>query len=207
MWVGLTTTSLTAYITYSTPFLFRTLITGGEPTPTGYVLLLLPLAFAVLLFIRISRFPYYLLVSMFLLYSMLMGFSQCILFISYADMSIYFTYLVVSLMFSLAGIIGYFTGSDMMQKISFVIIGFSLIVIIATLNVFTMNSSAVAFISTACVIAFCSISVWNVRRLKKLVRKARGSRQLREKLGIMGAFILYLNFINPYLFTKKIFRL
>ncbi len=207
MGLGLALTSLISYLVYFTPEIVELFIAKNAVTGLGFLFLFLPLGFLLLTFKKINGFSYVSLIFIFLLYSAIMGISQSVLFLAYSNQSIHCTFNAVALMFSALGLIGYVTKSSSVKTANFSRMVISGIIIAVLLNVFVKNDSLSMVISFVCVVSFGAVTVWNIKDMENLAEEATSTPELNSKLGILGALMLYLNFINVFLFARKIFRI
>jgi FtsH-binding integral membrane protein len=141
--------------------------------------------------------------SMFLVFSLLNGLSLSIIFFVYTQTSIINAFVTAAGMFAAMSIYGAVTKRDLGAIGSFLIMGLMGIIIASVVNFF-LHSGAVGFvISIAGVIIFIGLTAWDTQKLKSFALAGTGGMQ--ESIAIVGALILYLDFINLFIFLLRIF--
>src|ERR1051326_144978 len=141
--------------------------------------------------------------SMFLVFSLLNGLSLSIIFFVYTQTSIINAFVTAAGMFAAMSIYGAVTKRDLGAIGSFLIMGLMGIIIASVVNFF-LHSGAVGFvISIAGVIIFIGLTAWDTQKLKSFALAGTGGMQ--ESMAIVGALILYLDFINLFIFLLRIF--
>jgi len=141
--------------------------------------------------------------SMFLVFSLLNGLSLSVIFFVYTQTSIVNAFLTAAGTFAAMSIYGAVTKRDLSAMGSFLIMGLMGVIIASVVNFF-LHSSALGFIvSIAGVIIFVGLTAWDTQKLKSFALAGTGGMQ--ESLAISGALMLYLDFINLFLFLLRIF--
>ena len=140
--------------------------------------------------------------SMFLVFSLLNGLSLSSIFFVYSGASIMQAFVSAAAMFGAMSIYGLVTKRDLTSWGSFFLMGLFGIVICSVINFF-LHSAAMAFaISIIGVFVFIGLTAYDNQKLKAF---ATQSGPLQESLSIYGALMLYLDFINLFLFLLRIF--
>ena len=78
------------------------------------------------------------------------------------------------------------------------------LIIAMVVNIFWANSTMEWVISIAGVLIFTGLTAWDTQQVKKLAA-ANLDPSMADKLATMGAFNLYLDFINLFIFLLRIF--
>jgi FtsH-binding integral membrane protein len=126
-----------------------------------------------------------------------MGLSLSSIFLVFKLGSIANVFFISAATFGAASIYGYTTKKDLTSFGSFLIMGVIGIFIASIVNIF-LKSSAFAFaISIIGVLLFTGLTAYDTQNLKNVYDEADGYE--RDKAGVMGAFQLYLNFINIFI--------
>ncbi len=140
----------------------------------------------------------------FLAYSALMGLTLSSIFLAYTEASIASTFFITGGMFGVMSLIGYVTKRDLtaMGNILFMaLIGFLLASIV---NIF-LQSAAVYWILTYLGIAiFVGLTVYDTQKIKRLAAGVNNSTDA-QRVAIIGALMLYLDFINLFLLLLRVF--
>jgi uncharacterized protein len=207
MGTGLAVTALVAYLFAFTPSLMTLLITeAGRLSILGYVVMFAPLGFVMLMSFAFNRLSYTALVGLFMAYSAIMGASLSFIFLRYTTSSIYSTFITSALMFGGMGLFGYITKSDLTKVGSILIMAVWGIIIASVINLLLIKSGPFAMIiSMITVVVFCGLTAYDVQKLKNLSETTGVDAYNKNKLGIMGALTLYLDFINIFLSMLRLF--
>jgi len=141
--------------------------------------------------------------SMFLVFSLLNGLSLSGIFFVYTQASIINAFLSAAGMFAAMSIYGAVTKRDLGAMGSFLMMGLIGIIVASVVNFF-LHSGALGFvISIVGVIIFVGLTAWDTQKLKSFALAGAGDMQ--ESLAISGALMLYLDFINLFIFLLRIF--
>lgn len=205
MGIGLAITSFVSYEFYSTPSLLSLLITDNQLTGLGYLTMFLPIVFVLIMSFGFNKLSFFSLAVLFILYSSIMGASLSFIFLIYTDESIYSTFIIAALMFGSMALMGYFTKKDLSNMGSILMMGLIGIIIASLINAFMRSDSLSFVISIISVILFCSLTAWDIQKIKNIAADSNSSSETRSKFGIIGALTLYLDFINLFLSLLRIF--
>lgn len=108
-------------------------------------------------------------------------------------------------MFGVMSFYGYVTKQDLSSigKILFMaLIG----LIIATIvNLFVRSSMFDMILSYVGVVIFVGLTAWDTQKIKQMLLMADGMDESVQKIALMGALSLYLDFINLFLYLLRIF--
>jgi FtsH-binding integral membrane protein len=132
-------------------------------------------------------------------YAVLMGMSLSSLGIIYTGTSIVRTFFICSSMFGAMSIYGYSTKKDLTAIGSFMFMGLIGILICSVVNIFLQSAALEFALSIIGVIVFTGLVAYDTQKLKTLYYAGVHN----EKLGLMGAFTLYLDFINLFVFLLR----
>jgi uncharacterized protein len=194
MAVGLAATGLMAWTVANVPAISK-LIFG---TPLSWVAMFAPLAFLWLGFTpaRIARSNPGALKNMFFLFAAVMGISMASIFLVFSGESIARAFFVTAGAFAGTALYGYTTKRDLTGMGSFLFMGLIGVFIAGLVNLFLKSSGLQFVLSVAGVIVFTGMTAFDVQRLKETYRE--GSGLSNDKVAVMGALGLYLNFINLF---------
>lgn len=131
-----------------------------------------------------------------------MGLSLSSIFLVFKLGSIANVFFISAATFGAASIYGYTTKKDLTSFGSFLIMGVIGICIASVVNIF-LKSSAFAFvISIIGVLLFTGLTAYDTQNLKNVYDDTYGEE--REKAGVLGAFQLYLDFINIFVMLLQL---
>ncbi|WP_286170391.1 Bax inhibitor-1/YccA family protein [Halocella sp. SP3-1] len=141
----------------------------------------------------------------YLLYSVINGLTLSCIFLAYTMGSIAGTFFVTALIFGIMALYGYFTDKDLTSAGNICLMGLIGIIIASLVNMF-LNSTALYWIITyAGVIIFTALAAYDTQKIKQMnVIGDEGTAQ-DKKQSIIGALILYLDFINLFIMLLRIF--
>lgn len=193
MALGLVLTGLVAYLVASTPAIYIPIFTS----PLKWVVMLAPLAFVFFLSFRIHAVSASTAQMVFWAFCGVMGLSMASIFLVFTGTSIARTFMISAVMFGAMSLYGYTTKADLSRFGSFLMMGLIGIIIASIVNIF-LGSTALQFIvSVAGVLIFTGLTAWDTQRIKEEYAEHYDSESL-NKMAVMGALSLYLNFINMF---------
>jgi uncharacterized protein len=193
---GLIVTGLAAWLVSSSPALMHMFF--------GNQLVMFAVVFSPLLILwfgltpsRIATMSAGGVAGVFYLLSALIGISFATIFFIYSHESIARAFFITAGTFGGMSILGYTTKRDLSGLGAFAVMGMIGAIIASIVNIF-MHSSGLQFgISAVVVIASICLIAWNTQMFKEMYSSAT-SREDGNKLAVMGALSLYLNFINLF---------
>jgi FtsH-binding integral membrane protein len=204
MFVALGITAVTAYLFASSPSLISQLYTESGMSILGWVVMLAPFGFVMFMSFRFQQMSRSTLSMMFLFYSILMGMSLSFILLAYTSASVFSTFIVTSGTFGLMALVGYTTSTDLTKFGSILMMALVGIILASVVNFFMKSGTMEYIISILGVLIFTGLTAYDVQKLKR-IGMATGEYQgeSRDKLAIMGALTLYLDFINLFLFLLR----
>lgn len=202
MALALVITGVTAYGVAISPNLIN-LIFGSKMVFFG--LIIAELAMVMILTARLNKLSLASATMMFIGYSVLNGVTLASIFLVYTMSSIASTFFICAATFGVMSAYGAMTKTDLssMGKLLFMaLIG----LIIATLvNVFVGNSMLDLIISYVGVLVFVGLTAWDTQKIKMMLADADYMDESTQKLALIGALSLYLDFVNLFLYLLRIF--
>ena len=99
---------------------------------------------------------------------------------------------------------GYFTKSDLTKMGSYLMMGLFGLIIASIVNIFWANSIMEWIISIVGVLIFIGLTAWDTQQIRR-VSEMNLDPAMSDKIATAGAFNLYLDFINLFLFLLRIF--
>ncbi len=207
MFAALAITSIVAYYFAHNADLFASLVNVeiGKLTTLGYIVMFAPLAFILVISFGFNRLSYPVLLFLFLLFSAVMGMSLSFIFHQYTAGSIYGTFAAAAGMFGLMALVGYTTSTDLTKFGSIMIMGMVGIIIASLINYFMQSEMMDYVISVIGVLVFTGLTAYDVQKLKRIGAGVEYGTEVANKLVIMGALNLYMDFLNLFLFLLRIF--
>ena len=193
MGLGLVLTGLVAYLVGTTPALYGPIF----GSPLKFVVMLAPLAFVFFFSFRIHAISASTAQTVFWLFCATMGLSMAAIFLVFTGASIVRTFMITAVMFGAMSLYGYTTKADLSRFGSFLMMGLIGIILASIVNLFLGWSSLQFIISVAGVLIFTGLTAWDTQRIKEEYAEHYDTESL-NKLAVMGALSLYLNFINMF---------
>lgn len=195
---GLALTGLISYFIGSNVELMATIWNS----PLKWVAIFAPLGVSLMFGFRIHTMAAATAQALFWAYAALMGVSLSIIFAVYTDASIVKTFFVTAATFMAVSIYGYTTKKDLSGMGTFLFMGVIGLMIAMVVNLF-MQSSALEFaISVIGVLVFTGLAAYDTQKIKEFYWEADGH-EVATKKSILGAFALYTDFINLFLFMLR----
>jgi FtsH-binding integral membrane protein len=132
-----------------------------------------------------------------------MGLSLSYIFTIFTRYSIASVFFITAGTFAGMSLYGYTTKRDLAGMGSFMFMGLIGIILASLVNLF-LHSGAVQFaISVIGVIVFTGLTAWDTQRIKEMYA-AGDTAEIGTKKAIMGAFQLYLDFINLFVMLLQL---
>lgn len=159
---------------------------------------------------RIMRMPAQRATSMFLIYAALNGATLSVILYAFALSDIYVALFATAAMFGAMSIVGYTTTVDLSKMGSLLFMALIGLIVASIVNIFLASSALYWIVSYAGVIIFTGLTAYDTQRIKNQVvlidqMSAEGdTATLTRRVSILGALILYLDFVNLFLFILRI---
>ena len=143
---------------------------------------------------------------LFLAYSLVNGITLTTIGIIYAPQVIFYAFMTTLTIFVVTAIYGYTTQEDLSSYRRFFIIALISLIVLSIFNAFMKVGMLEWVITIAGVVIFTGLIAYDVNRIKALSYElADGDNETMEKMGIIGALNLYLDFINLFIYILRIF--
>jgi len=144
--------------------------------------------------------------GVFFAYSALMGVALTPVFLLYSLGSVATTFFVTGGTFAAMTLWGYATKRDLAGLGSFLMMGLLGLIIATIVNVFVASSMLYWLTTYVGVIVFVGLVAFDTQRIKRMMAEAAGpSGVAPSQLAIQGATMLYLDFINLFVYLLRIF--
>lgn len=176
---------------------------GAKMNMLGYVVMFAPLGFVLLMSMGFQKFSSTTLVLLFIIYAAIMGVSLSTIFLIYTASSIFTTFFITAATFAIMAVVGYTTKTDLTKFGSILMMGLIGIIIASVVNIFMGSETMDFIISILGVLIFTGLTAYDVQKLKRIGSGAEYGTEQTNKLAIMGALNLYLDFINLFLFLLR----
>ncbi len=139
-------------------------------------------------------------------YAVVNGMTLSIIFMLYTHASIFSTFLVTAGTFGGMSLYGFVTHRDLSGFGHFMIMGLWGLILASVVNVF-MHSSALYWATTYLgVFIFTGLTAYDTQKIKEMnTLGGQGGPGEDTKLALNGALVLYLDFVNLFLYLLRIF--
>jgi len=200
MGVGLFLTAITAYFVASSESMVNMLASNSI---LFFGLLIAEFGLVIYLSARIQKMSAETATAAFIIYSVLNGITLSLLLLVYTGASVASTFFTTALTFSAMSAYGYFTKRDLTTMGSYLQMGLIGLIIASVINIFWANGTMYWIISYVGVLLFVGLTAYDTQKIKKMETMVEGV-QVTQKMAIMGALTLYLDFINLFLMLLRI---
>lgn len=173
-------------------------------TTIGWIVSLSPLGLVLLMGAGFQKFSVKTLLAIFLIYSTLTGISLSTIFSVYTTSSIASTFFISSLTFGVMALTGYTTKTDLTKMGSFLYMALIGVIIASLINWFMQSEQLDYIISIIGVLVFTGLTAYDVQKIKNIGSQVEQGSKSAQKLMIMGALTLYLDFINLFLMLLRL---
>ena len=142
---------------------------------------------------------------MFIIYSILNGATLASIFLVYTMSSIASTFFVAAGTFGVMALYGYITKSDLTRIGNICLMALIGLIIATLVSMFWQNSMLQMIITYVGVILFVGLTAYDSQKIKRLLT-ADGIEVTEEtqKIALLGALTLYLDFINLFLYLLRL---
>jgi len=161
--------------------------------------------FAIVWFLsaRIKTLSFTTATILFALYSVLMGVTMSCIFLAYTQSSIASTFFITAGTFAVMSIYGFTTKKDLTSWGNLLFMALVGLIIAMAVNFFMKSSMMDLVISGIGVLIFVGLTAYDTQKIKALLNQE--NTEENQKMAIIGSLMLYLDFINLFLFLLRIF--
>lgn len=196
---GLAVTGLIAFIVASVPALAE-LVFG---TPLKWVAMLAPLGFILYMNFKMETMTAARLQTLFWSFCAVMGISMAAIFLVFTGESVARAFFATAATFGVMALWGYTTKRDLSGFGSFLMMGVIGLIIASLINIFVQSSMVQWIVSIVGVFVFTGLTAYDTQNIKQSYSESWGT-EANNKLAVMGALSLYLNFINAFQFLLSL---
>lgn len=196
LFIGMLVTFITGIYTTTNEAALSVIFSGGF----YWILVVAELLLAIFLSARIHKMSSTTARICYLLYTFLTGLTFSSLFIVYKLESILLVFGITSLLFLVFALIGKTTKIDLSKLGTYLLMMLLGIIICSIINIFLGNSTFDLVISCISIIVFLGYIAYDVQKIKRL-----NGFLAEDNLAVIGAFELYLDFINIFIDLLRLF--
>lgn len=155
---------------------------------------------------RIQRISFTTATLLFIAYSIVNGLTLSILFMVYTMSSIATTFFITAGTFGAMALFGYITKKDLTRIGSLCGMAVIGLIIAMIVNMFLHNSMMDMVISGIGVLVFVGLTVYDSQKIKQMLTgNDIEINETTQKIALMGALTLYLDFINLFIYLLRLF--
>ena len=142
----------------------------------------------------------------FVVYAALEGVLFSSIFAVYTESSIATTFFAASLTFGTTSLVGWLIRTDLSGLGRFLLFALLGLIIGTVINIFWENSGFEMLLTYAGIFIFAALAAYDTQKIKYMSMNAGAmAREDGKKLAVVGALMLYLDFINLFLYLLRIF--
>lgn len=197
MFVGLMLTFGVAYYISNQPTIYTNLFSDNKV----FIIWIIEIIVVIVLSARINKLSIMSARILFLTYSFITGLTVSSFFIVYSIGSIIYVFLIAAILFLLFGLIGYFTKIDLSKLGSILFMALIGCLICVIINIFVNSEAFDLGLTIVMVLIFLGYIAYDIQKIKDNLYNI----QDEDKLAIIGALELYLDFINLFLRLLRLF--
>lgn len=154
---------------------------------------------------RIRQISFTTATVLFIIYSILNGATLSVIFLTYTASSIANTFFITAGTFAATGIYGYVTKKDLSSLGSLCIMGVIGLIIATVVNIFLASDALTMVISYIGVALFVGLTAYDTQKIKRLLlSNDMEINEETQKIALLSALTLYLDFINLFLYLLRI---
>ena len=201
MALALVITGLAAYYVANSGFIFTLL--NNQLLFWG--LIIAELALVIGLSAAINKLSLTMATLMFVLYSVINGVTLSSIFLIYTAESITQVFLITAGTFGAMAFIGYTTKKDLSSMGKYLLMALIGLIIATLVNIFFKSSGMSMIISYVGVLIFVGLTAYDSQKIKEMCNSIEYVDESAQKLALLGALTLYLDFINLFIYLLRIF--
>lgn len=142
---------------------------------------------------------------MFILYSVINGAVLSSIFLLYTMQSIGTVFFITAGTFGAMAFIGYTTKKDLTSLGKMLMMALIGIIIATVVNIFVGSSGLQMIVSYIGVLIFVGLTAYDSQKIKLMLIEQDSANEGAQKLALLGALTLYLDFINLFIYLLRIF--
>ena len=201
MTLALVITGFTAYYVATSPTLLSVIYSSRIVL---WGLIIAELGLVIALSAAINRLSLTTATLLFVLYSVVNGATLSTIFLFYSLSSIASVFFITAATFAVMALYGYFTKKDLTSWGRILFMALIGIIIASVVNVFIGSSGMSLIISYVGVLIFVGLTAYDSQKIKEMLLTATDEGEGMQKLALLGALTLYLDFINLFLHLLRI---
>lgn len=193
--IGLLITFITGYVVSLNEIMMYNILKGGS-----YILLIiLEIGIAIFFSARLGKMSKLTAIVCYTLYSFLTGLTFSTVFVAYKISSVMTVFLIAAVVFGLFAVIGFVTKKDVSKWSTYLLMALIGIILASIINIFIGSSAIEIVITILGILIFIGYIIFDIKQVEYF------SEYNQEVAPIYGAFQLYLDFINLFVYLLRLF--
>lgn len=145
--------------------------------------------------------------TLYLVFAAVFGFLISSIWLVYASDTIFRAFITTAAMFGIMSILGFTTKLDLSRMGTILLVALVGLIVASIVNIFLGNFVLYFVISLAGVVIFCGLIAYETQWIKRNAATvvASGNGQAVGRLALVGAFHLFMDFVNLFLFLLRLF--
>ena len=201
MTFALVITGLAAYYVAHSDFIYT--LYSNQALLWGLIIVELALVFG--LSAAINKLSLPVATLMFVVYSLINGVVLSSIFLVYSISSIAKVFFITAGTFGAMALYGYTTKRDLSSIGKYLFMALIGLIIATVVNIFMKSSGLDMIISYAGVLIFVGLTAYDTQKIKEMCQSVDYIDESTQKLALLGALSLYLDFINLFIYLLRIF--
>lgn len=203
MALALTITGFTAYGVSTSPAILQAIATNSV---LFWGIIIGELALVLWISAGINRLSLTSATLLFVVYSVLNGVTMSFIFLVYTMTSVASVFFITAGTFAVMAFIGYTTKKDLTSIGRLALMALIGIIIATIVNIFFTKSGTFDLIlSYLGVAVFVGLTAYDSQKIKRMLMMQEDGGEQAQKVALLGALSLYLDFINLFLYLLRIF--
>lgn len=203
MMIGLLISGLSAFMVIHSQTMLHLLF--GNPYMI-WVLALLEFGLVIAISAGINKMDISTARVLFILFSIVDGMTLASILLIFTQASIVTTFFIAAATFGIMSLYGYFTDSDLSSLGNILFVALIGLVIAMVVNFFLKSPAVEWWISMIGVIIFIGLTAYDTQKIKQLGEQMAGDNpSALNRVAIVGALALYLDFINLFIMLLEFF--
>lgn len=142
---------------------------------------------------------------MFVLYSVINGALLSYIFVLYTASSISTVFFITAGTFAVMALVGYTTKTDLSSLGKILLMALIGLIIATVVNIFVKSTMFDLILSYVGVLIFVGLTAYDSQKIKQMLLQAPDASEGAQKIALLGALSLYLDFINLFIYLLRIF--
>lgn len=203
MTLALGISGVTAIAVANSPQLLELLYGNGLAL---FIVFIAQLGLVWLISARISSMSINIATALFIAYSILTGVTLASIFIVFTQESIASVFFISAGTFAAISLYGYTTKRDLSNWRTYLLMGLIGLIIASIVNWFMHSEMLYWIISYVGVLVFVGLTAYDTQKIKQMALVSYNQEgEISQKIALLGALTLYLDFINLFIYLLRIF--